>query len=195
MKSKIGLAACVGLAGLLLAACSGNGETVVTQTVTATPTPTTASPAPSPTSTDSPAPTSADLDVIAAIDAAIAIVPGTPVEGDLTDEAGRAAWSIEIRDAAVTATEVYIDVATGELIRQKPGTLSELAAGTLPPVTAQEGIAAALAANSGSRATAFDLDREDGVIVWAVEVRGSGGNLAVYVDANSGQVLFSEPAD
>lgn len=69
-----------------------------------------------------------------------------------TDEAGRAAWAIEIRDATANGIELYLDVANGDVLRQESSSLSDLA-------------------------------------------RGPSGFNAVYVDANSGQVLFTEPAD
>ncbi len=91
--------------------------------------------------------------------------------------------------------ELYLDVANGDVLRQESSSLSDLARDPLPPVSAEEGVIAAEAAQSGGQAIAFDLDREDGILVWYVEVRGPSGFNAVYVDANSGQVLFTEPAD
>lgn len=186
MKRTLSITASVGLAGLMLVACSGTSDTVITQIVTAT---ATSEPTSTPTTTD------AQLDVTAAIDVALASVAGVAVAGDLTEEAGRSAWSIEVRDPNIEGIEVYVDAVTGEILREQPERLSDLADGTLPALTAQEGITAALAAQTGGRVTAFDLDREEGVVVWSVVVRTSGGLLEVYVDANSGQVLFSEPAD
>jgi uncharacterized membrane protein YkoI len=117
-------------------------------------------------------------------------VPGDAIAGDRTGEAGRQVWSIAVRENQNTATEVYIDRFTGELVNQQPEDLPPVARGQLPSLTAKKGIRKALPVSPGGTVVEFDLERFRGAPVWYVFMRGgSNGQREVYVDANSGEIL------
>ncbi len=59
-------------------------------------------------------------------------------------------------------------------------------------VTADQSKAAAEAANAGAKATQVELDNENGVLVYSVQL---DNGLDVKVDAGNGSVLHTEPAD
>jgi len=59
-------------------------------------------------------------------------------------------------------------------------------------VTAAEAEAAALAANPGTTAVETELDNENGVLVYSVEL---SNGMEVKVDAGNGQILYTEAGD
>lgn len=131
-----------------------------------------------------------------AIDAALAAVPGgTAVAGGLTDEAGQEVWYIEVRDAQGSGTEVYLATTTGEVVRQRAVSLSSVASGQPPALTAQEGIAAAIQAVPDSEVLEFDLETERGVTAWYVLLRDSAGTVGVYVNADTGAIISQDRDD
>ncbi|CAL8978559.1 hypothetical protein PROP_02512 [Propionicimonas sp. T2.31MG-18] len=181
---------------VLLAGCSSGSGPVATVTVTATAESTTsarsstpASAAPSSTSPDS----SQGLTAKTAIDAALAKVPGgAAVEGGRTDEGAQQVWYIVVRDKDGVGTELYLSSATGELVRQRPASLSRLASGELPTLTARQGLTAAMAEVPGSQALEFDLETEHGIIAWYVVVGDARGLTEVYVNADTEAIISTE---
>lgn len=188
------------LAGLLagsitLAGCSGSSEPTAPVTVTVTATPEVMeSPSASPTEAASPDPaTGLPLTAETAIDAALVVVPGgTAVAGGRTDEGGQQVWYVEVRDADGNGTEVYLATATGEVVWERPVSLSAVASGQPPALTAQDGIAAAMEAVPNSRVIEFDLETEKGATAWYVLLRDSSGLMEVYVNADTGAIISQE---
>jgi uncharacterized membrane protein YkoI len=183
-------------APVLLAGCSSGSGPAATVTVTAT-AESTSSPQSSAPERSAPSSTAPDsgqtLTARTAIDAALAKVPGgAAVEGGRTDEGGQQVWYIVVRDKDGVGTELYLSSATGELVRQRPASLSRLASGKLPKLTAQQGVAAATAEVPGSEAFEFDLETERGTIAWYVVVRDTRGLTEVYVNANTAAIISAE---
>jgi uncharacterized membrane protein YkoI len=183
-------------APVLLAGCNSRSGPVSTVTVTANAESTTsaqssasAGAAPSSTSPGS----GQRLTAESAIYAALAKVPGgAAVEGGRTDEGGQQVWYIVVRDKDGVGTELYLSCATGELVRQRPASVSRLASGKLPKLTAQQGVTAALAEAPGSQALEFDLETERGNTAWYVQVRDARGLMEVYVNADTEAIISTE---
>ena len=181
-------------ASAALAGCSSDSEPTAPVTVTVTATPQasaegSATPSDAATDTATGLPLTADT----AIDAALAQVPGgAAVAGGRTDEAGQQVWYVEVRASDDSGTELYFNTATGELVRQRPASLSAVASGTPPTLSAQEGLAAAVEAVPGSAVVEFDLETEKGATAWYVLVRDSSGLMEVYVNADTGAIISQE---
>jgi uncharacterized membrane protein YkoI len=136
--------------------------------------------------------------ISAARAAAIALqrVPGgTVVDIDPGMENGQAVWEVLVRRPDNTGLEIYLDAATGAVLRQERESLPREALGPRPAVTVQQAIATATGAVPGGRVTAIDLDTENGRVVWDVDVAGPGGRKAITIDAATGRILEQERAD
>ncbi len=197
MKSRPALALL--LAGLLtgsivLTGCSSSSEPTAPVTVTVTATPEAMeSPSSAATAAASSDPaTGLPLTAETAIDAALVVVPGTAVAGGRTDEGGQQVWYVEVRDADGKGTEVYLATANGEVVRERPVSLSAVATGQPPALTAQDGIAAAIDAVPNSQVIEFDLETEKGATAWYVLLRDSSGLMEVYVNADTGAIISQE---
>lgn len=205
----IAVATGVAMTAALLAGCTsdedsslGDSPTAASSTADASPAATTAAVEASPSAegdTSRPpaegAP-STPLDALGAMVVAERAIPaGTVVEVDLDDENGRQVWSVLVRDDSVMGRELYVDLNTGEVVRETQEALPVEAQGDLPPLTAQQGIEAALEAVEESSVVAFDLGTENGSTVWAVLVTAGGGLTEVYVDATSGAILKQEAGE
>ncbi|MGB7981327.1 MAG: PepSY domain-containing protein [Candidatus Nanopelagicales bacterium] len=181
-----------------LAGCTSDSEPTAPVTVTVTATPEASVPA-SAAPSGSPAPDASvglPLTADTAIDAALSKVPGgAVVAGDRTDEAGQQVWSVEVRGTDGAGTELYLNVDTGAVVRERPTSLSSEASGTLPALSAQEGIAAAVQAVPGSEVLEFDLETEQGTKAWYVLVRDASGLIEVYVNADTGAIISQERDD
>lgn len=192
---------------MALAGCGGSSEpappATVTVTTTSTATDVTATPdaaeSSSSSATDeatSGSPAGLPLTAQTAIEAALVAVPGgTAVAGGRTDEGGQQVWYVEVRDAEGNGTEVYLATATGEVVRQRPVSLSAVASGQTPRLTAQEGITAATEAVGSSRVVEFDLETEKGVTAWYVLLEDSTGLVEVYVNADNGALISQQRDD
>lgn len=184
------------IAALTLVGCSSDSATPA-ETVTVTATPTEAmspSEAISPTEAMTESPTNqatgTELTATEAIDAAVQLVPGDAIEGGRTGEAGRPVWYVTVRENKNTATEVYVDRVTGDLVQKKPENVPVVAQGKLPSLTAEQGIQKALEVSPGGSVVEFELESFRGTPAWYVFSRGgSNGQREVYVNANSGAVL------
>lgn len=187
------------IAGLLatsgaLAGCSSDSEPTAPVTVTVTATPEATESASEAPATDATA--SLPLTADTAIDAALVQVPGgAVVAGGRTDEAGQQVWYIEVLASDGAGTELYLNTATGDLVRERPTSLSAVASGMPPKLSAQEGLAAAVEAAPGSEVVEFDLETEKGATAWYVLVRDSSGLIEVYVNADTGAIISQERDD
>ncbi|MBP8921003.1 MAG: PepSY domain-containing protein [Micropruina sp.] len=145
-------------------------------------TPTVAAPS-SPAST-SPSPGAAD--VFAAMTAATKAVPGTVVEVGRDREGTVATWEIGVRTADA-GVEVYVNRATGEVMRQRPLVLSrEQRQDTT--VTAEQAIRTAQADTPGDLME-LDLGTDRGRLVWEVVVREGARSWEFYIDAQDGTIV------
>lgn len=178
------------LAALTLVGCSSDSAAPA-ETVTVTATPTDAM-SPTEATTESPTnqATGTELTAVQAIDAAVQLVPGDAIEGGRTGQAGRPVWYVTVRENQTTATEVYIDRVTGDLVQQKAEDLPPVAQGKLPSLTARQGIKKALEVSPGGAVVEFELENFRQTPAWYVFSRGgSNGQREVYVDANTGAIL------
>ncbi len=130
------------------------------------------------------------VDAAASIEIALQAVPGDAVELGLDRRGTSIVWEVGVLGADGAGTEVSIDSRSGEVVRQESLRLSS-AQSTAPDVTAAEAIAIALDTVSG-RVKAMDLGTERGIVVWEVEVIGTGGGTEIYIDSQSGTVVKQE---
>lgn len=131
-------------------------------------------------------PTPGETDVFAAMTAATTAVPGTVVEIGREREGTVAIWEIGVRNGN-SGTEVYVNRATGKVIRQRPLVLSrEQRQDTT--VTAEEAIRTAQADTPGELME-LDLGTERGSLVWEVVVREGARSWEFYIDAKDGTIL------
>jgi uncharacterized membrane protein YkoI len=187
------------VAAVVATGCSADSENSATTDSGATaPAPsspgspgTTAEPPSESPTTGQPRAAEAPLDAISAIESAASILPGEVVAGGRTTEEGTRVWYLTVRDDdGSQGSEIYLNRRTGELVKQQSEVLQPAARGDLPPVSAREALSTALRSAPGASVVEFDLEREDGVRVWYVLVRGgASGQQEIYVDAASGVVL------
>jgi uncharacterized membrane protein YkoI len=129
----------------------------------------------------------------AALDAALAEVPGVVVEAELDDEDEAVpSWDVEVVTDDGTRTEVTIDAGDGAVLR------SERDDDDVPPgiggTTLVDAVAAALASVPGQVVEA-ELD-DDQPTAWTVEIqRDGGGDTDVLVSVEDGRVLRTAPDD
>lgn len=154
-----------------------------TASVEPTQTPTDAPTTPAPSSTGTAA---------QAIEAALAAVPGDVVEIDAEDDG---TWSVLVRTADAAGTELYIDPVTGEVLREEPESVPSEARDAAPAVTAIDAIDAVLAAAPDAQIRDLDLDTQQGVMTWEVQVQDSRGSVEYSLDATTGDILREELDD
>ena len=139
-------------------------------------------------------PASAPLDAQAAADAALAAVPGGAViEIDRGTERGLPIWEVLVRNPNGGGTELYLDAATGDVIKQETAGLPPYARASAPTITASAAIAAALSATPGT-VEEVGLGQERGSTVWEVLVAGANGRVEHYIDATTGDIIKQEAA-
>lgn len=163
-------------------ACSSPAPTPAGTPSVATSTP---APAESPTSASA-SPTPGEADAFAAMTAATTAVPGTVVEVGRDREGTTAVWEIGVRNGS-SGTEVYVNRATGEVIRQRPLVLSREQRQDAA-VTAEQAIRTAQADTPGELME-LDLGTERGRLVWEVVVREGARSWEFYIDAQDGTIL------
>lgn len=135
--------------------------------------------------------TGGPLDAVSAIETALGVLPGDVVAGGRTSDEGTRVWYVTVRgDGRTGGTEIYLNLSTGEVVKQQPEVLQPAARGPLPPISAQQALDTALGSVPGASVVEFDLDREDGIRAWYVFLRSdTSGQREVYIDAESGDVL------
>lgn len=177
----------------LTTGCGGSDEaTSETPTVEASQTPTSEATGATPTESDSPADALTHADPAArAAQGALVAVPGGAVIS-IDPESGDV-WSVLVRTPDGSGTEVYVNAATGEVVRQQSEPLPAEARAAAPTVTAIAAIDTALAARPGA-VRELDLGTEQSVVVWEILVR-NGGETEFYIDAATGAVVKQEAAD
>ena len=180
------VAATVALA-LGLAACGGaSAPETPSQTAASTPTGSPSEPAVA----ESP---SGSLDARAAVDAALAAVPGGAViEIDRDTHQGRPVWEVVVRGSNGRGTELYIDATTGEVVKRESAEIPPYARASAPAVDVSTAMDTALSATPGTVEEA-GLDREGGRTVWEVEVAGPDGRVEFYIDAKMGKIVKQRP--
>lgn len=127
------------------------------------------------------------IDAAAAVDAAVAAVPGDVVELGLGRERLTIVWEVGVLGADGSGTELYLDSQSGEVIRQEALRLDS-AQRTAPTVTATEAIALALESADG-RVKGMDLETDRSTLVWEVDVVGTSGSREVTIDATTGELV------
>ncbi|HMJ75475.1 MAG TPA: PepSY domain-containing protein [Iamia sp.] len=149
-----------------------------------------------------PAPTISRADAEAA---AVEEVPGTVVGAETDDEDGQAVWSIDVDGTDGSRHEVEIDeggaVVGRDVDDDGPGDddgrdddgrddeVSDPALVEAAEVSQDEAEQAALAEAPGTVSRAH-IEREDGRVVWDVEIDGEDGRRAdVQVDAATGEIV------
>lgn len=131
------------------------------------------------------------LNAIDAIGVAVGTTGGAVVELDLDDEQGRIVWEVEVLQEDGSGIELHIDLESAEVVREREVQLSSDQQ-TAPSLSAQEAVEEALHAVPGA-VVEMDLDTEDSVLVWEVQVDAdAGGRYELDLDATTGDVLKQE---
>lgn len=131
----------------------------------------------------------AELNAQAAADKALAIVPGSAVvEIDRRSKDGRSVWEVVVRKPDGSGIELYIDQATGSLLKQESAEVPRYGRTAAPTISASSAMSSALSSTPGI-VEEVGLSREDGGIVWEVRVAGASGRVEHYIDATSGKVI------
>lgn len=182
---------------LLVAGCSTSGDSE-TPAGTSSVAPSEAAPSAAPSENEAPAQTpdpdvpGMPVDALGAVEAALSYTPGAVVEVDFDDDEN--VWEVEVLLEDGRGLDVYVDVATGEVLRERDTPLSSWQR-EAPQVTASEAISIALTEKPGA-VRDLDLDREGGRVAWEVEVFAEDGTeWDFYIDPTSGEVLSQEQDD
>ncbi|MGG5752287.1 PepSY domain-containing protein [Zafaria sp. Z1313] len=126
----------------------------------------------------------------AAIGAALAAVPGDLIELDQGTERGTPVWEAVVLTGAGAATEVYLDRATLDVLKQESTEVPELARGGAPAIAAADAVATVAAARTSAELSKVELDDERGRIVWEVYAAAPGAAVEeLHVDAATGELL------
>lgn len=124
-----------------------------------------------------------------AIGVAIGESPGAAVveiERDTSD--GIDVWEVDLLTADGGGLTVKIAVDDGRIVKQEPTNL-DAEQQSAPGVTAAEIITIALDSQPGDL-LGVELDTENGVVVWEVKVRSTGGaEVKMFFDPNTGEVV------
>ena len=110
---------------------------------------------------------------------------------DRGTERGRLIWEVLVRNANGGGAELYIDAATGEVIKQEPADIPPYARIAAPTVAAGEAMTIALTATPGTVEEA-GLGLEGARTVWEVLVIGADGRVEHYIDAGTGEIIKQE---
>lgn len=125
---------------------------------------------------------------------------GTVDEVELKTRNGKTYYEVDI-DRPAGDVDVWVDAYTGSLLKVEPdddrddrGSDSSNAGQTSSAVKITSAQAASIAIKhaGGGKVTDNDLDKEDGVYVYEIEVKTANGETDVKIDANTGKVLKSE---
>ena len=174
------------LAAMILAACAAPPPPVAAPAAEApaeAATPATESAAPA-------AETPASLDAQAAVDVALAAIPdGAVIDIESGMDRLTRIWEVVVRNANGRTTELYIDAATGAVIKLERGDVSPLALSSAPAVTISEAMATALATTPGT-VEEVSLEKDRTRTVWEVKVAGdSRRQVEHYIDAATGELV------
>lgn len=145
------------------------------------------------TSTDEAASPNLPLDALGAVDAALAHQAGVVVvELDLEED--DSLWEATVLADGGDGIGFYIDVTTGEVIRESRTALSSWQR-TAPAITASEAIGIALQEKPGTL-TDLDLDRDDGRVAWEAVIEADDAHeWDLYIDPQTGEILRVERDD
>ncbi len=129
---------------------------------------------------------------------------GTVDEIELKTKNGKTYYEVDI-DRPEGDVDVWIDAYTGSVLKveqdddrsdDRSGTAAN--AGQKAPtvkISASEAASIAIKEAGGGKVHDNDLDEEDGIYVYEIEVKTSKGEVDIKIDANTGKVLKSEVDD
>lgn len=181
-RTALVVAGTVGLTALALTACTDSGTTTTTVTETTTaqaqdqtpPTENTQTTTQATTETTTQSPATGEDPVFAAIDAVLATHSGGIVT-DIDREDGRVAYDIDV----VVGNEVLeLEVDADGSIREdeREGDDDDVAEARAATVTAADAIRQALEQVQGGVLDEAELDEDDGMIKWDIDLDDANGN-------------------
>lgn len=174
---------------LVISACGSDSEPATSESTSESTVP------PSVATTTAPeGGTTGPVDAVQAIDFAIANTPGDAVEIEAKTEHDVAVWEVIVLQADGTAVEYLVSIATGQILEQKPANVAVTSA---PAVSLVQAIEIATSAVPDSAIVEARLETERGQVVWDVLVRqiGSGGEVELEIDAETGEIVRQEVDD
>ncbi len=180
MKKTFLLSALVGF-GVLAAGCGGSGSGIVNDNLAL--------------DVDTPVIdiTAGDrTEMIAAVNAALARVPGRAVQAYRKLEHGVPVWEVEIVDAARKLWEVHVSVADGSIVNvEQKRPKADAPTDIVPAISVEEATRVALIAVPGTFIEAELGSR--GRLVWEIYIRATSDNQLwkVHVNATTGAVIES----
>lgn len=124
-----------------------------------------------------------------------AVAGGVVVEIGQGNEQGRSVWEVLVRESGGGGVELYIDAASGEILKQEPAQVPASANNANPTVSIQEAVDTAVSVVSGGSLMEIDLGEERGRTVWEVLVGAATGNTEFYIDGTTGEIVKQEAAD
>lgn len=124
-----------------------------------------------------------------AAQAALAARPGDVISID--PELGDI-WEVHVRTTDGEGIELYVNAATGAVVREGAERLPREARDSAPTVTAVEAIDIVLAAVPGASILELDLGTERGTVVWEIEARDGRTTIEFDIDAATGKILKQE---
>ncbi|WP_179218698.1 PepSY domain-containing protein [Saccharibacillus sp. O23] len=127
---------------------------------------------------------------------------GTVDEVELKTRNGKTYYEVDIdRPAGESDVDVWVDAYTGSLLKVEPDEDRDDRGGNASnsgqtssavKITSAQAASIAIEHAGGGKVTDNDLDKEDGVYVYEIEVKTANGETDVKIDANTGKVLKSE---
>lgn len=120
---------------------------------------------------------------------------GVAVELDRDDDDGELVWEIKVRNDDGSGIQYDISVASGNIVRQEHTSIDDEAA--LPhSITMETALRTALDALDSALVEDADLDREDGRLIWDIQLRQTTGvEVEIHVDAETGEIVKHDVDD
>ncbi|PRO65956.1 PepSY domain-containing protein [Alkalicoccus urumqiensis] len=115
-------------------------------------------------------------------------------------EHGRLLYEVDIDLSGDDDGDVYVDAYTGEIVwvdddlrsYHGEGSGGQAASPDGPGIQAEEARQIALDFAGGGYIDDLELERENGMLVYEVEVEGIGDDMDIYIDAETGDVLYHD---
>lgn len=129
------------------------------------------------------------ITALEAVNLVLGLHPGGAVVGIERDhERGREVWEVVIKHADATASELDIDVQTGDVLKEKAAKVPSEARTALPRISIEQAIVIALEVIPGT-IHEIEIDTERGRTVWDAVVETDHNRMFVHIDAQSGDVV------